>query len=207
MGLFSFSLALGPLAVYLLLLGSVNLSRRPFLTTGTCDLLALGVGVSGLMIVGPFNLFMPDTAMIRFGSFAWLPLILLYILCLTLIIRVIRLRLVIYNISGKQLRPVLDAVISRLGYECVWAGDILLIPQLGIQLEIDCFTTMRNSTLRATSARQNYLGWRRLKTELAVELGNIEVEPNRYGRLMVLLGLLGLVVGGACIVWQRTSIL
>ncbi len=48
-----FCIALGPLAAYLLLLGAVNLSSRPFLTNGARDTAALGIGILGFAIVGP----------------------------------------------------------------------------------------------------------------------------------------------------------
>ena len=53
------SIALGPLAVYLLLLGFVNLSTRPFVTTGARDVGALGLAIAGLIVAGPMELFLP----------------------------------------------------------------------------------------------------------------------------------------------------
>ena len=40
-------IALGPVARYFLLLGSINLSRRPFVTSGTRDAAALGIAIVG----------------------------------------------------------------------------------------------------------------------------------------------------------------
>ena len=62
---FRLCLALGPLAIYLLLLGAINLSRRPFLVTGARDLAALGVAVAGLVVVGPIELLLPEDANAR----------------------------------------------------------------------------------------------------------------------------------------------
>ena len=44
---FQLCVALGPVAVYLLLLGAVNLSRRPLLVSGVRDAAALGAGHLG----------------------------------------------------------------------------------------------------------------------------------------------------------------
>jgi hypothetical protein len=55
---FRFCLALLPLAVYLLVLGGLQLSRRPLLVTGARDLVALGLGLSGIMLIGPIELSM-----------------------------------------------------------------------------------------------------------------------------------------------------
>ena len=103
-------IALGPLAVYLFLLGLINLSRRPFLTTGARDAAALGVGISGFVVVGPMELFLPGAAANRFGGYVWLLLLAFYALCLTLWVLLLRPRLVIYNATAEQLRPVLAGV-------------------------------------------------------------------------------------------------
>ena len=43
-------IALGPLAMYLLVLGSMNLSTRPMLTTGGRDFAALAIAISGFVV-------------------------------------------------------------------------------------------------------------------------------------------------------------
>ena len=59
---FRVCLAMGPLGVYLLAIGLMNLSRRPWVTTGFRDGLALTIGMMGLVIVGPLELLMPGRA-------------------------------------------------------------------------------------------------------------------------------------------------
>ena len=84
------SIALGPLAVYLLLVGIINLSRRPFLTTGARDVAAIGVAISGFIAAGPMELFLPEAAADRFGPYVWLLLLAFYGLCLTLLVLMMR---------------------------------------------------------------------------------------------------------------------
>ena len=67
--------ALGPLAMYLLVLGILNLSRRPFVTTGARDTAALGIGLSGLVLAGPMELFMPEQAAAKWPGTVWVLLI------------------------------------------------------------------------------------------------------------------------------------
>ena len=55
-------LALGPPAIYLFLLGLINLTWRPLLVSGARDTALLGLAVSGLVIVGPMRLFFPEEA-------------------------------------------------------------------------------------------------------------------------------------------------
>ena len=193
-----FPLAFGPLAVYLLLFGWLNLSRRPVLMSGTRDIYALGVAVSGMVFVGPFNLFLPEPARIRFGFLVWLLVAVLYVLCVILLTMLVRPRLVIYNMTLQQLGPVLTAMMDRMGWKYDWSGNILTISQLKVQCEIDSFSSFRNIVLRGASAGQSCNGWQRFGVALRAELKVIEVVSNPLGKLMVCFGLLGL---SFCCVW------
>ena len=95
--------ALGPLSIYLIFLGLVNLSSKTRLLTGRQDFIALILGVSGLIVVGPMQLFLPQGAMIRFGNNAWYPLILLYLFCTMWLFLLNRPRLILYNLKKKDL--------------------------------------------------------------------------------------------------------
>ena len=111
---FRLSIALVPLAAYCVLLGLINARRRPFVTTGGCDLAALGAAMSGLVLVGPIELFRPEAAEPNYGGFVWLFLIVFYWLCVWLAVLVARPRLVVYNIRGEELRPALAEAARRL---------------------------------------------------------------------------------------------
>ena len=60
-------LALGPVAIYLLLLGVINLARRPLVVSGGRDAAALGLALSGLVFVGPMALLFPEGLAAHFG--------------------------------------------------------------------------------------------------------------------------------------------
>jgi len=189
---FRLCLALGPLAVYILLIGTINLFRRPFLVSGTRDAAALGLALSGLMIVGPIELFCPVAATLRFGSGVWLLLVALYGLGLAFVLLTLRPRLVVYNVAGDELRPVLADVVTRLDAEARWAGESVSMPNLGIQWHIETVTTMRNVSLVATSANQSAQGWRRLELALGAALARLEVPRNP--RAVGLLGAGGMLI-------------
>jgi hypothetical protein len=198
------TLAIGPLAVYLLLLGILNMSRRPFITTGTRDLYVLGLGLSGFFVIGPLALFMPERAARVFGGYGiWILLLIFYSLCLTLCVLLARPRLVIYNITLEQLRPLLNNLINRLELEHHWAGESLSLPGLGVQLQLERSPLTRNVSLVATAAAQSFGGWRRLELELVEELRTIEVKPSPIGLLMVLFSSAALVGSLGWIVAQR----
>lgn len=183
---FRLCLALGPVAVYLLLLGALNLSRRPFLVSGTRDAAALGLAVAGFVIVGPMELFFPNAAATVFqASSVWILLLSFYALCLILVLLLLRPRLIVYNMSVDQLRPLLADLVSELDGEARWAGDSLSLPSLGVQLHIEGLSTMRNVALVSVGPKQNYVGWRRLELALAPVLDQVEVTRNPRGASLV----------------------
>ncbi|MFV2066072.1 MAG: hypothetical protein ACC645_03765 [Pirellulales bacterium] len=186
---FRLNVAFVPLAAYCLLLGLINLRRRPLLTTGARDLASLSLAVAGLVAVGPLDLFMPATAANRFGPYVWLLLLAVYALIVTFLILSARPRLVLYNISTDTLRPILAEVAVGLDRGARWAGDSLFLPALGIQLHLEGFTAMRNVSVIASEPRQDPGKWRRLEIALASAIRPICVAPNPRGAALVALGL------------------
>lgn len=199
---FRMCLALGPVAIYLLMVGGINLARRPFVVSGTRDFAALGLAVAGLVAVGPIELFFPHAAAAHFGALVWMFLMAFYALCLVLVLLLLRPRLVIYNVSTDELRPILADLVPQLDADARWAGDGLILPSMGLQLHMENLPLLRNVSLVATGARQNYLGWKRLETALRTALALGDGRRNRRtGRIVgaVFLGAGTLVV--AALIW------
>ena len=190
---FRLCLALGPVAVYLVLLGAINLARRPFVVCGARDMAALGLAAAGMFIAGPFELFYPNAASVMFGPYVWVFLAALYGLCLILLILSQRPRLVIYNIAVDELRPVLADLAEELDPDGRWAGDSLSLPKLGVQLHIDCSSAMRNVSLISSGSAQSHVGWKKLELELSAALGGFDVRRNYRAAL---LSIVGLAIGG-----------
>lgn len=191
---FRLCLALGPVAVYLLLIGGINLSRRPFMVGGARDAAALGLAVSGLVIVGPIELFFPEAAAITFKGYVWLLLLAFYALCLVLALLLMRPRLIIYNISADQLRSILGNLVEQLDPDARWAGDSLALPSLGVQLHINSTASMRNVSLVSAGPNQDHAGWRRLELALAAALEEVQVVRNPRGVSFLTAGALIILV-------------
>ena len=172
------AIALVPLAAYCVLLSLVNARRRPFITTGGCDLAALGAALSGLILVGPIELFRPEAASAEFGGYVWLFLLVFYWLWVWLAVLVARPRLVVYNIRGEELRPVLAEVARKLDSHARWAGDSLSLPNLGVTMHIECFEIMRHCSLVSSGGKQDLEGWQRISAELRTHLATLRVSPN-----------------------------
>ncbi len=198
---FRLCLVLGPLAIYLLLLGAINLSRRPFLVTGARDLAALGVAVAGMVVVGPVELLLPDDAIHVYESYVWLLLVVMYSLCLSLIVLLARPRLTIYNMSADELRPALAEAVSGLDADARWAGNSLALPHLKVELHVETSPVMRNVSLVASGDEQSYTGWRQLELSLAARLRSMKAPPNPVGLVLALTALLMFVALG----WQLVA--
>jgi len=194
-------LALGPLALYLLLLGIINLSKRPFLISGSRDLAALGVAVSGLILVGPIELLLPEEAIQAYRGYVWLLLGAMYGLCLSLVVLVARPRLILYNMSADELRPVLAQAIDALDPEARWAGSSLSLPRLRVELHMESSPAMRTVSLVASGEQQSFSGWRQLELALAVRLKRAESSPNPWG---VVLSLASVMMIGT-LTWHLAS--
>lgn len=196
-----FVIGAGPLAVYLLLIGILNYSKRPFLTTGARDATALGVAISGLVIAGPMELFMPPAAADRFSGWVWILLLMFYGLCVSLFILLMRPRLVIYNVSVDQLRPILMNVVQDIDKDSRWAGDSLTVPGLGIQLHVEP-SILRNVQLVSSGPKQSLEGWLTLEQKLAESLKPMRSSRNPIGLgMMIISGLIGL----SCAIWMLSS--
>ncbi len=178
---FRICVAVLPLSMYVMLLGIVNVLPRPLLTSGVRDMAALSVGVAGLFIIGPLELFMPEAAAARFGPYVWLLLMAAYGLSVTFLVLVSRPRLVIYNITPEQLRPVLSRVVMAFDADARWAGDSLFLPQRGVQCHLESFSTMRHVSLVASGPRQDLQAWHRLEQQLAAALENVQGGVNPRG--------------------------
>lgn len=194
---FRLCVAFGPLAIYCLLLGLINLLRRPIVVTGAKDTAALAMALTGLMVIGPLELFMPQAAAMRFGGYVWLLLLSFYGLSISLVLLLSRPRLVIYNISSEQLRPILGEVVPALDSQARWAGDSLAMPTLGVQLHLDNFPSMRNVSLVANGEQQSFEGWRRLEKALTGALRQQTWERYHPRGLVLMMG--GLLLLAACL--------
>ena len=178
-------IALGPLTVYLMLMGLINASRQPFVTSGARDVFSLALGISGLIMIGPLRLFVPEQALTAFGAWAWALLGAFYILSVLLVGMTSRPRLVVYNISSTQLKTTLGKLVAELDSSAKWAGDSVELPQMGIQLSIESKNSMRSCQIVAVGYHQNLGNWSKLRVELAAQLKKVKVSANPYALSMI----------------------
>lgn len=201
-----FSIAVIPLAMYLALIGVINLRRRPFVTTGARDLAALAIGMAGLVVIGPMELFFPEGAAVRFGPWVWMLMLTFYGLCVSLVVLLMRPRLVIYNTSIDRVRPVITELANQLDPKSRWTSDSLIVPARKIHFFLDAVDWLGNVQLLAAGNRQSHEGWRALELGLRRSLGSYPHRAHPLGALFLVVA--GLLIVGA-VVWlqlERTDV-
>jgi len=167
-----------PLAAYLLLLGFLNLRRRPIVMSGARDSLLLGLGLFGLVLIGPLELLLPESTAFRFGGYVWLMLGCFYLLSLVLLTMMGQPRIVIYNSNTEAVRQALSRVAREMDEEARWAGDSVVLPTIGMQLCMQQYVTLRNVQLRSIGNDPCFAAWSVLQKNLQ---RNLKQSPSDRG--------------------------
>ena len=182
-----------PLGLYLLAVGGAHLSRRPVAIGGGWDWVLLGAAVAGLMVVGPLALLQP-----AMGNAPWTVILLLtlFVLLVALGALVSRPRLVIYNITLDQLRPLLADVVGSLDASARWAGSTAALPARQLEVRVDGHGPWRTVSLIAGGDRPGAEHWSELCRRLRHELRGLRVRSSPWAAFFLPLG--GLLLAGAC---------
>jgi hypothetical protein len=189
-------IALLPLAAYLTLFGLIRLSGRAMVTTGGRDTFAIAIAISGLVAVGPAELFFPEAAAAAFGIAIWPVLVFLYFLLVTLVILSSRPRLVIYGRGVSALAsPLLRAAQSiDPQAECDESAGQISLPGAGIHLRIDGFRGADTAEVFAYEGSIVPSFWHRLRAALQEELSKEEAVAQRRGGMTFVVGAAMLVL-------------
>ncbi|MEE2936513.1 MAG: hypothetical protein VYA84_11010 [Planctomycetota bacterium] len=136
---FALLLAMLPLIGYLALISGIRLSGRPLITTGGRDTAALAMAISGLLAVGPAELFFPTAAATLFGPIVWLALAAFYVLSVALIILSSKPKLVVIGRTPEEMYEALLAAAREIDPKAKGEPQTLqvLLPNLRIRLRLD----------------------------------------------------------------------
>jgi hypothetical protein len=199
--LIAVGLAIVPLGLYLVGIGCLHLRRRPSLLQGSLDFALLAAGVAGLVLVGPLALLAPLADGIP--SVAGVPVLLAgFLLLVAVAVLAMRPRLVIYNITLDQLRPVVAEVVAGLDASARWAGETAALPARGIQVHLDGRGSMRSVSVVAVGSRTSPEGWTEFSRRLRQAVGRLRVRSSPWGGLfgglggIVLVAAISLALGG-----------
>ncbi|MGC3969736.1 MAG: hypothetical protein QM775_21120 [Pirellulales bacterium] len=186
---FRLCVALAPLAIYLVAVALTNFIRRPVVVSGSRDLAGLGLGVSGLLLVGPFEMLLPSFP-IDVTGYVWIFVAVMYCLLLTLGVLLTSPRIIVYNVTIDQMRPALADAVEDLDPGARWAGGSVSLPKLHVECYLEEHAAVRNVTLISTAAQQSYAGWRQLERALRTRLReSVETTPSAWGLGVLLTGL------------------
>lgn len=171
-------IALVPLGAYLAGLAAAHLRRRPVLVSGTLDVALLAAAVSGLVAVGPLALLAPAV-----GRSPWsLPVLaLVFALAAAICVLVSRPRLVVYNITVDQVRPLVAEIVSSLDPQVRWAGESAALPERGFQLHIEGSGPLRTVSVVNVGERSSPEGWGEFARRLRRAVRGLPVRPSPWG--------------------------
>lgn len=167
-----------PLGIYLLALGWVHCRRRPLAIAGVWDGFLLGASLLGLVIVGPIALVRPAAGG---SSWSWPMLILGFCLVVALCVLVSRPRLIVYNISVEQIRPLVAEVAADLDPQARWAGETVALPTRGLQVHLDGDGSLRTVSLIGVGRRSAHEGWSEFSRRIRQASRRLPVRASPWG--------------------------
>lgn len=185
-----FAIAAIPVAVYFILVGGLRLRTRPLVTSGWRDTLTLGMAASGLVAIGPMQLFFPTQAAARMHSWVWLALLVLYILGLVMLLLSCKPRLVSYGMNEQQFHAVLLSSAQQVDADAAWHGDVLTLPNSGIQLALEPSGTFRVHQVVHVGLLHNLQDWLKLEKAFVQSGAAVRCPRSTAGWPFVLGGLL-----------------
>ena len=196
--------ALLPLAVYCCVLGGLQLRRRPLIVSGTWDGTLLALGLSGLVAIGPLAAVQP-----LLGDSPWseVVLMLLYALVVAVCILFARPRLLIYNATIEQVRPLVAETVAAIDPTARWAGESVALPSLGLQAHVEANGSLRAVSLVVLRNEATADGWSDLGRRVRRAVRRLPVRPSPVGGgLLAVGGLLLLTAVILALGWGPTVV-
>jgi hypothetical protein len=179
--------ALPPLGLYLLALGRLHLRPRPTAISGAWDFVFAAASLVGFAIVGPLALVAPATAG---PSWTMLMFLLVFVLLAAIGVLASRPRIVVYNITLDQLRPVVAEVTGGLDASARWAGESAALPSRDIQIHLDARGSMRTVSVIAVGSRTSPEGWSEFSRRLRQAVRGLRVRPSPWSAVFLAAGVL-----------------
>lgn len=197
-----------PIAMYLIMLGAFRLRSRPLVTTGWRDVAALGIALTGLVAIGPLQLFFPTYAAARFSGWIWIILLALYLLTLLLVMLSCRPRLIVYGLGEDAFFQVLQEAAAHVDPEASWHGQTLTMPTVGMQLITEPTGAYGVQQAVILSGPGSIAPWLQLEHELVKRCAHVAATERGWaGFWLIGSGLLLLVAAVAMIVADPASAL
>lgn len=195
-------LALLPPAVYLFMIGLLHLRHRPSAVAGGWDAAAVALAVACAVVMGPLDHALPTSV----GG-SWRAV--LGVICFALVAVMVQLasrpRLVVYNVSIEQLRPVVAQVAAVLDPSARWAGETVALPGRAVQVHLDGRGGMRSVSLVAIGTGTSAEAWSEFSRRTRRAVRRLRVRPSPWAALFLAAG--ALLAGAAgWMAWQAGDV-
>src|SRR5438093_3839764 len=142
-----------PIGTYLCVLGLLHALRRPLITTGVRDFVALALALAGLAVTPSIDYLMHGHVPTRFFiDIRWVSLWLYLVLVAALAPRSFE-TLVIYNCSELTVIEAVRGTFERLGARAQEVPGGWMLSDQGMSLEIESFPALRNVSLHFRGMR------------------------------------------------------
>jgi hypothetical protein len=176
-----------PIGTYLCVLGLLHATRRPLVTTGVRDFVALALALAGLAVTPSIDYLMHGHVPARsIIDIRWVSLWLYLVLIAALAPRSFE-TLVIYNCSELTAIAAIRSIFERMGLRAQEVPGGWMLSDQGMSLEIDNFPALRNVSLHFRGMRDRAMYWR-LYDELAGSLALTHTGRSYAGFLLAAAG-------------------
>lgn len=194
-----YAIALGPIGLYWVLIGYLYQRSHPMLINAAQDTLLFGLGVVGLVVIGPMELFFPNAAYSLLGAWIWFFLLCLYGFIVLFIALNRRPQWTVYGLSAVALRGVIARVLEDREIEHSWEESILVVPELGLRAIVEpANISDRVAQLTRCGRSQDIVGWYRLEKLVAEQLQS--APSTRGGIVWMVMGLV-MIISSLAMFW------
>jgi hypothetical protein len=146
-----------PIGTYLCVLGLFHTLRRPLITTGGRDYLALAIALSGLIITGPIDYVLHSKMLPDFLVHSHLIGLGIYALLVASLVPRSCEKLILYNCQPEAAVQTVRGILHRTGQRVQEVSGGWILAERGVSLEIDSFPALRNVTLHFHGMRDREL--------------------------------------------------
>jgi len=184
--LLRFAIAILPLAAYTNVLGLMRLRPHPTVLSGAMDFLMMGLALIGLIAIGPIELFFPRAAYSLLGVWVWIVLIALYFFVVMLIALNNTPKLIVYGLNATTLKATLFELLNENQVRSEWLGDVVVLPELGIQACVEPAGRTAVSQIHAAGKEQSLPGWLTLERMLVQKVSTQRIDLKRQAVVWLL---------------------
>ncbi len=189
---FATTIAFAPLIAYLLAFAIIRIGGFVWVTTGTRDVTAVLVAISGLIVIGPMELFFPNATAALLGGWVWIPLLLLYFLLACLVVINCRSKIVVYGRTLEEVYPAMIRAARAMDCGAVENEEQLQVhmPALTAHLRLDLARGNDCSSVMAFEQALPLAFWHRFAKHLRDELRPTPPPYPRRGWAMLIVAVM-----------------